>query len=72
MNTPPGTDPPSTTHPTAPTLGAVIGAAIGTALVTVTGLEKQPVLAGALVTGVVGLFTSVFHWIGTKAGYKSW
>lgn len=71
MNTPsPGPAPP-TTPAALPTLGSMLGSLVGTVIVAKTGLAADPVLAGTVLTGLAGLFTGVFHWLGTRIG-ASW
>lgn len=71
MNTPaPGGAPP-TTPAALPTLGSILGSVLGTVVVAKTGLGADPVLAGTVLTGITGVFTGLFHWLGTKIG-ASW
>lgn len=70
MNTPsPGPAPP--TPAAIPTLGSILGSVLGTVVVAKTGLGADPILGGTVITAITGLFTGVFHWLGTKIG-ASW
>ncbi len=70
MNTP-APAPPGGTLTAAPTLGSIIGSVLGTVMVGATGVH-DPLLAGGIVTGITGLFTGLFHWLGSKIGQSSW
>ncbi len=69
MNTrPPGDPPPvvTATHNSFPTLGSILGSVGGSVLVAKVGLD--PVNGGAVIAGVTGLATALFHWLGSKIG----
>lgn len=63
---PAGTAP--ATGPAMPTLGSILGAVAGTAIIAKTGQQNDPVVAGAILSATGAFFTALFHWIGTKIG----
>lgn len=68
MNTP--VPPKSAPPPALPTLGAMLGSMVGSVVVA-KGALTDPVVAASVLTGITGLFTAVFHWLGAKIG-QSW
>lgn len=73
MNTPipprsPGT---GTTPPALPTLGAMLGSIVASVLLANGKISSDPMLGGAIITSITGLFTAGFHWLGTKLG-QNW
>ncbi len=67
--TPPVTTPvPLTaTQATLPTLGSIIGSALG-ALITAKVAPHDPLVGSTIVTLTTGLITGLFHLVGTKLG----
>jgi hypothetical protein len=69
MNTPnPNGKPPTTlAAKTLPTLGSIIGSAVGAAIAA--GFKfTDPVTVAAIVTVVTAGTTALFHWVGSKIG----
>lgn len=57
----------TTTQASMPTLGAVIGSALGAYVSSKLGLS-DPLSGHAIVVVTTGLATALFHWVGTKLG----
>jgi hypothetical protein len=57
----------STTQATLPTLGAVVGTALGRLVSAKLGFT-DPLLGDTITTIVAGAVTAAFHWAGTKFG----
>lgn len=53
---------------TTPTVGAVIGGALGTLLNAKLGTLADPVLGGSIASFCSGLFAALFHWAHSKLG----
>jgi hypothetical protein len=68
MNTPTPAIAPPPSPAAMPTLGSILGSVLGSVIVAKTGLSVDPVLAGSVITGITGVFTGLFHWIGTRIG----
>jgi cobalamin synthase len=68
MNAPVSSPPRRSTHPSAPTVGAIVGSLLGGVVAAKTGLQHNPDVAVPLVSAVTALSTGLFHWLGTKIG----
>jgi hypothetical protein len=68
INNPVGPPSKPATNSAAPTLGAVLGSVLGGVIAAKTGLATDPGLGVPLVSGITGLVTGLFHWLGTKIG----
>lgn len=71
MNTPAPLPPASAGNPvtaSGPTLGSIIGGALGIVAATKLGLNPTDITGGAVVSGIAGLFTALFHWGSQKLG----
>lgn len=57
----------TTTQATLPTIGAVVGTAIGKLISAKLGFS-DPLIGDTITTVVAGAVTAAFHWAGTKFG----
>ena len=57
----------TTTQATLPTLGAVVGSALGAFINSKLG-ALDPLLGSTVVTVTTALVTALFHWAGTRLG----
>lgn len=57
----------TTTQATLPTLGSIVGGALGSILAAKLA-PGDPLVGPAIITAVSGLFTGLFHLLGTKLG----
>jgi hypothetical protein len=57
----------TTTQATLPTLGSILGSALGT-IVAAKIAPGDALFGPAIISAVTGLFTGLFHLIGTKLG----
>lgn len=73
LNPIPSSPPPATTptatavNATAPTLGSLLGSALGVFLATKSG-AADPLVGNAIVVATTTFVTGLFHWLGGKLG----
>lgn len=67
---PPGAPVPAPLNPTQaslPTVGAIVGAALGKLIGAKLGFT-DPLIGDTITTVAAGAVTALFHWVGTKFG----
>jgi uncharacterized membrane-anchored protein len=66
MNATPPPAPVTATQASLPTVGSLVGSALGSVLADQLGLDA--VNAASVIAGCTALMTAAFHWIGSKLG----